>query len=81
MLKKKDSFIYSTINIDTLNKLKHYEYIIEYFDDIYANIGDNKYGILKFIQDYFRIILGKTDLENLTIDLRYMKKQKKYLKS
>ena len=64
----------SKITIDTLDALKPYEYIVEYFDDIHANTGENGQDIFTLLREYFRIVLRITDLRILIIDKRYMVK-------
>ena len=72
-LEEKGFMYNSKITIDTLDALKPYEYIVEYFDDIHANTGENGQDIFTLLREYFRIVLRITDLHSLTIDKRYMK--------
>jgi len=59
--------------IHICGKGKPYEYIVEYFDDIHANTGENGQDICTLLREYFRIVLRITDLRSLTIDKRHMK--------
>ena len=71
---EENGFTYnSAITSDTLDTLKPYEYIVEYFDDIHANTGENGQDIFTLVREYFRILLRITDLRGLTIDKRHMK--------
>ena len=72
-LEEKGFMYNSKITIDTLDALKPYEYIVEYFDDIHANTGENVQDIFTLLREYFRIVLRITDLRSLTIDKRHMK--------